>query len=623
MELPTTYNGLMSAVAEKVSAALSGLGIEGYEVRFETPPRVELGDLAFQCASLAKTLRRSPPEIAEAIAGVFKGDEMFAWIQPTGPYLNFKFVSEVAFGVAVSDVLARGAEYGVSGLGNNERVMVEWLSPNTNKPLHLGHVRNGVLGDSVINILRAAGFNVISAILVNDRGAHICKSMLAYERWGGGATPESSGRKPDHFVGDWYVRFAQEEERRWQERLATRPDLARAAPLTKAEEKIFDREKADFLKTTEIHRAIEEMLRKWEGGDAKVRSLWEQMNGWFEQGFVETIDRFGWKFTAWYYESKTYTLGKDIVLRGLRQGVFVKSPDGAIVLEFPREFGKDEDGNSRKWALLRRDGTSLYSTQDLGTTVLKFEQHRLQRAIWVVGNEQDDHFRSLFYALGKLGYPWAGKCHHLSYGMVNLPSGKMKSREGTVVDADDLLDEVIALAKARLTERGSALSHEEFAARAEKIALGAIKFYLLVATPQNSMMYDPAKSLEFEGQTGPYCMYTFVRCRSIMRQEKAAQYADSPADFGLLGTEDEIALLRTLIEYPSVLERAAAQYDPSLVARHVYDVCQAFNRFYASAPVLSAETPELVAARLRTVQAASIVIKNGLNLLGIETLEEM
>jgi arginyl-tRNA synthetase len=471
-------------------------------------------------------------------------------------------------------------------------VMVEYLSPNTNKPLHLGHMRNGSLGMALSNILKASNFEVIRANLVNDRGVHICKSMLAWLRWGGEETPESTGLKGDHFVGKWYVRYAIEAD-----------------------------------KDPHLDEEVQEMLQKWEAGDPETIKLWEKMNKWVYDGFAETYQNLGLQFDVFFYESETYKSGKDIITEGISKKVFYQDVKGNVVFDLPEEkFGLNKGGQPKKVTALRSDGTSVYITQDIGTSVLKMNDYDLSRSIYVVGSEQIHHFQCLFEILKKLGYDWAGGLFHLSYGMVYLPEGKMKSREGKVVDADNLIGEVKQLAVEEIRKRyadDKHISEEDIEERAGKVAVGAIKFYLLRVSTSQDIHFDPKESLSFEGFTGPYCQYAYARICGILRNAKKKAENFTQADFSLLGNPEELLLLQKMIQFPFEVEKAANEYSPIKVLSQTYEVAKAFNQFYNAHSVLQAEDEKLVVARLELIKATAVVIKNGLELLGIEVMEKM
>ena len=483
-------------------------------------------------------------------------------------------------------------------------ILIEFSAPNTNKPQHLGHVRNNTLGMSLASLLKRVGHEVVEINLVNDRGIHICKSMLAYQRFGNGETPESSGMKGDHLVGKYYVRFSAafaEEVKAVREQ---HPEWA-------------DKPNDELFLETEIGRAAQQMLRDWEAGKPEVRELWQRMNSWVFAGFDETYRRMGIHFDHTYLESETYLLGKDIVAAGLEKQVFAKREDGAVICDL---------GKLGKKVVLRSDGTSVYITQDMGTTVRKHDDYSPDTMIWVVGDEQNLHFQMLFEILKRLGYEWAKDLYHLSYGMVNLPNGRMKSREGTVVDADDLFDEMNRLAGEACRERGGeSLSEEELYRRSEEIGIGALKFMLLKFNPRTTMIFDPAASLRFEGDTGPYVQYVAARVSSIARKaaERGMRTVNGKCEWSLLGAPAEKELAVKLYFYPEILRGAAAKRDCSGIADYLLDLAKAFNRFYRDCPILGCDDPRIAEARLALALAVRTVIADALNTLTIAAPEAM
>jgi arginyl-tRNA synthetase len=566
-----------------------GQEAEGLDIGF--PPDLQLGHFAVGCFPLSKKLRKSPAEISKTLAAAMSADELIESATAAGPYINFKLANGVFFSGAIGAILAAGDRYGDAAKGRNQRAMVEYLSPNTNKPLHLGHLRNAALGISVSRLLEATGHRVVKSILINDRGVHICKSMLAWERFGNGATPESEGAKGDHFVGKWYVRYAIESE-----------------------------------KDPAMEQNIQEMLQKWEAGDPGTLALWTKMNQWVYDGFAETYKRFGMEFDVFYYESDTYKLGRDVIAEGLHKGVFAKDDRGNTIYHLPeKRFGLEKNGLPKKVTVLRPDGTSLYITQDIGTAILKVTEHRLDSSVYVVGSEQEHHFKCLFSMLDALGYAWASNCYHLSYGMVYLPEGKMKSREGKVVDADDLIAGMVELAEEEIRKRDleHKLSDAEVRHRAAAIGVGAIKYYLLRVRPTQSINFDPAESISFDGFTGPYCQYAYARIFGILEKAGQRGVESSAVDFSLLGNIEELLLLKMLIQFPEEVASGVAEYNPSRVAVHVFNTAKAFNQFYNKHAVLQAGSSGLTAARLALIKAAAVVLKRGLNLLGIDVLENM
>jgi arginyl-tRNA synthetase len=474
--------------------------------------------------------------------------------------------------------------------------MVEFSSPNTNKPLHLGHLRNDVLGESISRILGACGADVRKVCIINDRGIHICKSMIAYKENGHGKTPESEGIKTDHFVGDWYVCFSKELKKEIEE----------------IERTGIKKEEAE--KNAPIMLRAQELLRKWESGDSDTTELWKRMNSWAIEGMKETYSRTGVSFDKYYFESETWMLGKDEVLKGIEKGIFFRQQDGSVAADLEGE-------KLDKKILLRSDGTSIYVTQDLGTAISRHKDWPFDRLIYVVGSEQQYHFKVLFVLLDKLGYTWAKNLYHLSYGMVNLPEGKMKSREGTVVDADDLLDSLRDMALAEIREKNREEEVGNPAEVAEKIALGAVHYFLLMPNPAKDMLFDPKESLSFNGNTGPYLQYMGARISSMIR--KAGDKNAVNADFSLLVSDPEWELIKTLAAYPASVTEAAASLDPSRLASYLYGLSKCFSRFYHECPILTCGDPALSDARLELSRAVMLVLKDAFNLVCIPFLEVM
>ena len=479
---------------------------------------------------------------------------------------------------------------------NGKKVMVEYSSPNTNKPLHLGHVRNNLLGYSVAQILTAAGYEVIKANLVNDRGIHICKSMLAWQNWGNGETPESTGEKGDHLVGKYYVIFDKEYKKQIEE--------LKAAGQTEEEAK----------KNAPLIKQAQEMLLQWEAGDDKVIDLWQTMNGWVYEGFAKTYEKLGVAFDKYYYESNTYLLGKDIVEEGLANGVFFKKDDGSVWIDLT------EDGLDQK-LVLRGDGTSVYITQDMGTAQLKYDDFKMDESIYVVGNEQDYHFKVLFLILQKLGKSWAKGLFHLSYGMVDLPSGKMKSREGTVVDADDLIAEMESTAKKVTEELGKIndFSEEEKIELYHTIGMGALKYFLLKVDPKKRLLFDPNESVDFQGHTGPFIQYTHARIKSVLSRANITNVEAQPTE--LAPAERDLIVILT--QFTDVIKQAAASFNPGAIANYVYEIAKAYNKFYHEHSILQAEDELVKQFRLQISLASAKIISKGMALLGIAVPERM
>ena len=461
--------------------------------------------------------------------------------------------------------------------------MVEFSCPNTNKPLHLGHLRNDAIGESISHILKANGAEVEKVNLINNRGIHICKSMLAYQKFSQGETPESSGVKGDHLVGKYYVRYAA-----W--------------------------EKEDPSALTQA----QQMLRKWEEGDEEVMDLWNRMNRWTIEGIEETYRKTGVGFDSYYYESDTYTLGKDTILKGLEDGIFYRAEDSSIWIDL-------EDIKLDKKVLLRKDGTSLYLTQDIGTAIQRHEKWPFDSLIYVVASEQAYHFKVLFHVLAKLGYQWAENLYHLSYGMVNLPDGKMKSREGTVVDADDLIASLTAMAKEEIIAKNREKEVGDIDDVSEKIARGALNYYLLQPSPTKDMIFNPAESISFNGNTGPYLQYMGARISSMLAKWETMkdEYAEVPFDPSLLSVQDERELIKMIAVWPSLVAQAASEYNPSIITGFLYDLSRTFSRYYHDHAVLKGESRELIVARVALVTMVLQVLKNAYALVGIPFLESM
>jgi len=653
MTAPTTVKDILPHLTELAVQALSTLGCEG-AVQLATPPSPDMGDFGFPCFPWSRTLRKPPVQIAQdvvaALAPLVEGDPLVDSVSAAGPFVNFRLNPGGTLAVITKELRA-GAGFGANLVATAQRVMVEYSSPNTNKPQHLGHIRNNLLGELVGNLLAHYGHAVLRVNLINDRGIHICKSMLAYKLHGEGATPESVGIKGDHLVGDYYVMFNRLFESEYAGWLKTpaadaafeawaasgagkraagdwtkaRTTKGEPAPTPDADQ-LRDLFRGGFKDTffntdSTLGAQARDMLVKWEAGDAEVRGLWRTMNDWVEAGFKETYARLGVHFDQIDFESNTYLLGKDIVEDGLARGVFEKAANGATVLDLSKI------GMSGQKAVLRPDGTSLYTTQDLGTATSRFDRNQLDRLIYVVGDEQNHHFQVLFAMLGLLRPELAGHCHHLSYGMVLLPDGRMKSREGNVVDADDLIDEVERLALAAVNERYPELDAEEAALRANAIGLAAIKFYLMNVSAPTTMTFDPEESVRFEGQTGPYCLYAYARGSSILRKAGLNPITDPQAsDAALLTLTSELErnVIVQVTSFPAMLEWASERLDPSKMAEFAYKTAQTFARFYNDDAhnVLKSEG-DLKAARLQLVWAVREVLRTALGLLGITTLEEM
>jgi arginyl-tRNA synthetase len=566
-------------------SALNGQTIGLDDVVIEIPPKPEMGDFGFPMFTFAKKLKKAPQEIAALVAEKLKenreGSADDSSVFTLGPYVNIRLDRAKEAKRVVQGILDNGNEFFHIDSLQGKKIMVEFSSPNTNKPLHLGHLRNDVLGESISRILAACQAEVRKVCIINDRGIHICKSMLAYKEYGNGECPESTGIKSDHYVGGWYVRFNQ---------------------MSKED--------------TGADERARELLLKWEAGDKETVDLWRKMNEWTVSGMKETYQRTGVSFDTYYFESDTYLRGKAEVLKGLEKGLFTKEADGSVQADLTAE-------NLDKKVLLRKDGTSLYITQDFGTAILRHDDWPFDKLVYVVGSEQRYHFQVLFILLARMGFPWAKDLYHLSYGMVNLPEGKMKSREGTVVDADNLIDELrdMALVEIKSKEREEIVG--DAAQTAEKIALGALHYYLLQVSPERDMLFNPKESLSFNGNTGPYLQYMGARISSILHKDEAKKLHDGLVKAELLQTDSEWELIKTIANYPSVLADAAKDMNPSVLASWLYELSKNFSRFYHECPVLSAETEDLQRARLALCRCVLAVLHAALDLVCIPFLESM
>ncbi len=560
--------------------------VELNELTVQSPPKPELGDLAFPLFAYAKVLRIAPPKLASLLKKRIEGrqDRPEGELLVSGPYLNIRIDMANVASALSTRIAQEGDRYGTNGSLSGKKVTIEFSCPNTNKPLHLGHMRNDSLGESVASILKANGAEVRKVNLINNRGVHICKSMLAYQKFGNNETPESSGIKGDHLVGKYYVKFAA-----W----------AKENPSAEQE--------------------AQEMLQKWELGDPQVMALWEKMNGWTLQGLSESYQKMGISFDAYYYESETYKYGKDEILKGLEKGVFYKEEDGSVWVDL-------EPIKLDKKVLLRKDGTSLYMTQDVGTAIMRHKDWPFDSLIYVVASEQRYHFMVLFYVLQLLGYSWADDLHHLSYGMVNLPDGKMKSREGTVVDADELVDTLTQLARQEIHEKEREDLVDDVEKTSSAIALGALNYYLLQVSPTKDMIFNPSESISFNGNTGPYLQYMGARISSMLKKYEDEEFADCHAmefDSSLLTLSDERELIKQLAKYPLVVEKAGGAYDPSLLCSYLYELSKLFSRWYHDNPVLKASTRSLVRSRIELVRMVLQVVKNAFSLIGLPFLASM
>ena len=592
---------------QSVSAALKqlyGLDILAENIVLQKTKKEFEGDLTIVVFPYVKAAKKSPEAVAEELGQYVK--ENVVNIESYNVIKGFlNFVVRDSYWLAFVEENIGKSHFGyIEADEDSAPIVVEYSSPNTNKPLHLGHIRNNLLGWSVSQLLKAAGNNVKKVNLVNDRGIHICKSMLAWLKYGEGETPQSSGMKGDHLVGKYYVLF----DKHYKEELKKIKD-----------EKNISDEEAE--KESVLMTEAREMLRRWEAKDPEVVDLWKTMNGWVYEGFDETYKKMGIDFDKIYYESETYLLGKSIVTKGLEDGVLFKKEDGSVWADLT------DNGLDQK-LLLRKDGTSVYMTQDLGTALLRQKDFDAKQLMYVVGNEQDYHFNVLKIILERLGFEWAHKIYHLSYGMVELPNGKMKSREGTVVDADDLIDEMTATAEAMSKEHGrnNELSADEAKNLYRILALGALKYFILKVDPQKNMLFNPEESIDFNGNTGPFVQYTYARIRSIVRKAMEQHSVDAESVLcvdGLQITKKEKEIIKTIYEMPAVIQQAAANYSPAMVANYVYELAKNFNSYYQDTPILKESDSNTMKFRVQLCNFVSKVIKNSMAVLGIEVPEKM
>ncbi|WP_188620204.1 arginine--tRNA ligase [Flavobacterium suaedae] len=583
---------------EKAVKALFDINLEKVELQ-ATRKEFE-GDITMVIFPLVKQLKSNPVELGKKIGEyLVEHSDIVERFNVVSGFLNI--VISDNYYINFFNAVKNNEEYGFEKpQEGGKAVMVEYASPNTNKPLHLGHVRNVLLGYSVAEILKASGKKVYKTQIINDRGIHICKSMVAYEKFGNGETPESANIKGDKLVGNYYVAF----DKAYKEEIEA----------LKAEGKTEDEAK----KNAPILVEAQDMLRKWEAGDAEVVALWEKMNGWVYKGFDETYENIGVDFDRNYYESNTYLLGKDVVADGLAKGVFYKKEDGSVWIDLTDE-GLDEK------LVLRADGTAVYMTQDIGTAIQRVKDcPDVGGMVYTVGNEQDYHFKVLFLILKKLGYDWAENLYHLSYGMVDLPSGKMKSREGTVVDADDLMTEMTATAKNISEELGKldGYGDEEKKKLYKIIGLGALKYYILKVDPKKRILFNPEESVDFAGNTGPFIQYTYARIQSLLRRADF-DYSSALKPEDIVLQEREKELLKLLLQYPEVIQNAASGHSPALIANYIYEVVKEYNSFYQSVPVLGAEVENEKVFRIQLSKKVGDTIKSAFTLLGIGVPERM
>ncbi|MDA9279072.1 arginine--tRNA ligase [Schleiferiaceae bacterium] len=583
------------SLEQNISKALNELYSVQVEPELQETRKEFDGDVTLVVFPFVRAAKKKPEEVAEELGNKLLELSAIADFNVVKGFLNLTLDRSVY--VDQFKTFASDPHFGLPTPGSKGAYIVEYSSPNTNKPLHLGHIRNNLLGYSVAEILKANGVAVSKVQIINDRGIHICKSMLAWQEYGNGETPESTGLKGDHLVGKYYVKFDQvykEEMKRLLDEGKTGDEAKKLAPsLLKAQE----------------------MLLKWEQGDAEVVTLWKNMNNWVYTGFNTTYTKLGVDFDKNYYESQTYVLGKDDVNKGLESGVFYQKDDGSVWIDL------EDEGLDHK-LVLRSDGTSVYMTQDIGTAIQRFKDFEAKGMTYVVGNEQDYHFKVLFLILSKLGYPWAEQLHHLSYGMVDLPSGKMKSREGTVVDADDLIDGMVADAEAISKELGK-LDGLEIAAQKElftTLGLGALKYFILKVDPKKRMLFNPAESIDFNGHTGPFIQYAYARIQSLQRKAPESSELDWST---LTLNEDETIVIKSLLQFSDVVDQAARNFSPAVLANYTYELVKKYNGFYQNNSILKAESEQSIAFRLLLSKKVGEVIKASMNCLGIQVPNRM
>ncbi len=565
-------------------------------IQFQKTRKDFEGDITLVVFPLLRASKRGPEQTAEQIGEYLKEKVIeVADFNVVKGFLNLEITQEYWYNQFVTAY--NTDDYGVvSSVENAPTYLVEYSSPNTNKPLHLGHIRNNLLGYSVAEIIKASGKNVKKVQVINNRGIHICKSMVAWQDFGNGETPESSGLKGDHLVGKYYIEFDKNYKKEIADLVADKMELK------------------DAEKQAPIFKKAQEMLRSWEAKEPIVIALWKKMNGWVYSGFESTYKRLGVDFDKNYYESDTYLLGKKVVEIGLEKGVFYKEEDGSVWIDLSAE-GLD------KKIILRSDGTAVYMTQDIGTAIQRHEDFAFSNMAYTVGNEQDYHFKVLFLILDKLGYDWAKSCYHLSYGMVDLPSGKMKSREGTVVDADELMDGMVSTAKGIAKDLGKldGMTDQEANELYEIVGMGALKYFMLKVDPRKRMLFDPKESIDFNGNTGPFIQYTYARIQSLKRKHNAEVVMPSAVNI----TAKEQEIIKLLTEFPAVIQEAAANYSPALVANYVYDLVKEYNTYYQNMAILTAESEELINFRLGLSVKVGEVIKTSMRLLGVNVPDRM
>ena len=592
-------NIISSAVAEALKS-LYGADVDAATIVPQTTKKEFEGNLTIVVFPFLKMSKKAPEATAQEIGDYLVANcEAVKTFNVIKGFLNITI--EPKFWLGVLKHIEDTADYGFKKADDSSQlVMIEYSSPNTNKPLHLGHVRNNLLGYSLSRIMAANGYKVVKTNIVNDRGIHICKSMLAWQKWGNGATPESTGKKGDHLIGDFYVEF----------------DKHYKAEVKELEGKGMSKEDAEAA--SPLMQEAREMLRKWEAGDEDVRSLWRTMNSWVYAGFDETYKRLGVDFDKIYYESETYLEGKAKVLEGLKKGIMYRKDDNSVWADLTA------DGLDHK-LLLRSDGTSVYMTQDIGTAKLRYQDYPIDKMIYVVGNEQNYHFQVLALLLDKLGFKWGKDLVHFSYGMVELPEGKMKSREGTVVDADDLMDEMVNTAKEMSMQLGKLndCTKEEADKISTIIGLGALKYFILKVDPRKNMTFNPKESIDFNGNTGPFIQYTYARIQSVLRKAAADSISETFDNANVEPNEKEVSLIQRLADFPALVDEAGRTYSPALIANYAYELVKEYNQFYHDYSILREENTDVRAFRLSLSRTVGDTVRRAMWLLGIEVPERM
>jgi len=596
-----TINQLLEKNLILAIEALYGQRVDQAQIQLQPTKKEFEGDITIVVFPFLRISKKKPEETAQDLGKwlVDNTAELKSYNVIKG-FLNL--VVSPAYWLQVLENAYNDQQYGIRTAGENAPlVMVEYSSPNTNKPLHLGHIRNNLLGYSLCKILEANGNKVVKTNIVNDRGIHICKSMLGWQKWGNGETPASSGKKGDHLVGDYYVAF----DKHYKQEIA------------ELQEKGMTKEEAEAV--SPLMGEAREMLQKWEAGDQEVRLLWKTMNSWVFAGFDETYKRLGVSFDKIYYESETYLFGKKKVLEGLEKGLFYCQEDGSVWADLTTE-GLDQK------VLLRSDGTSVYMTQDIGTANLRFSEYPIDKMVYVVGNEQNYHFQVLSILLDRLGFSWGKGLVHFSYGMVELPEGKMKSREGTVVDADDLIDEMVSTARETSLELGKldGLTEDQAKDIANMVGLGALKYFILKVDPRKNMTFNPKESIDFNGNTGPFIQYTHARIQSILRKvEESGITPSEKFDANLNLSDKELYLIRLITTFPNIINDAAEGFSPALIANYMYDLAKEYNQFYHDYPILKESDTSLRFFRIMLSDTTSKIIRSGMDLLGINVPDRM